>query len=140
MNKKVLSIGLSILFCLFLLVFVLFSLILGFFDLRMLIAGDFKLMESPSLYFIAALMRVLFLFFASFAGCFFFLPLLWKKEHRAMSTMVAAAFFVLTPLTFFFYEWFVSLILLLSLLFACGAITLHYFFVYRPSLKEEKQE
>ena len=90
---------------------ILIGLVFAFIDIRPLFAGDYKLMESPTLSFVTYLFRAAF-FLLIIANAILVIILKVKKQKsNLMGLLFNASIVGVGLLSILFYDWFVAVLL-----------------------------
>lgn len=88
------------------------AIIFIFVEIRPIFAGDFKLFESPALAFIKYFFRAIFFIFMLLNTIKIFYCVLKNRSVDLEGAIFNGAIVVAAALTFFFYDWYIALILL----------------------------
>lgn len=87
------------------------SLVFAFIEIRPLFAGDWKLMEVPAVSFIEYLLRAIFFLFMFVNALKAFLCVIKQRGLSLTAIIFNGAIIAASAVTFLFYEWYISLIL-----------------------------
>ena len=87
------------------------GLVFAFIEIRPIFAGDWKLMESPAISFIEYLLRGVFFLFVFINALKVFMCVIQERGLSLSAIIFNGALIAASAITFFFYEWYISLIL-----------------------------
>ena len=87
------------------------SLVFAFIEIRPLFAIDWKLMEIPIVSFIEYLLRAIFFLFMFINALKVFMCVIQQRGLSLSAIIFNGAIVAASAVTFLFYEWYISLIL-----------------------------
>lgn len=106
-----------ILLCSSLVISALIGIIFGFIEFRSLFAGDFALMNNPAASFFSYLFRGLYFLTIIITSILVFKSVCLKHKTSAILLSLSIALLASGFVTFIFYEFYFSLLILLACLF-----------------------
>lgn len=107
----------------------LLSLVFTFIEIRSLCAGDYQLMNNPSLSFVGYLFRGLFYFSLMSYSLYLIFFFIMKKEPSFPHYMIAITMLISSIITVFFYVSSIYFIPIVIALLLCGIVTFRRFVV-----------
>ena len=87
------------------------GLVFAFIEIRPIFAGDWKLMEIPAISFIEYLLRAIFFLFMFINALKVFMCVMHQRGLSLSAIVFNGALIAASAITFIFYEWYISLIL-----------------------------
>ena len=89
------------------------GLVFAFIEIRPLFAIDWKLMEIPAVSFIEYLLRAIFFLFMFINALKVFMCVIQQRGLSLSAIIFNGAIVAASAVTFLFYEWYISLILVI---------------------------